>query len=222
MSDRRTTWIQHNRVRLALHELQPGAAASFRPLLLLHGLGESTPTSLPTGLSWPGPVLGLDFTGHGESTLPTGGGYTAEILVADADAVISRIGSVTIVGRGLGAYIGLLVTGARPELVRGLALSDGAGLVGGGTEPGSASIVYPEPGRHASPDPYALVELSRDPRPESYVQNFMDFILDGSDLAEPVNIHTALHPPWIEALLGGPGVSRDPLPVALQRFAGIS
>ncbi len=218
MSDRRTTWIQHNRVRLALHELQSGTG---RPLLLLHGLGEATPELVPAGLRWPGPVLGLDFTGHGESTVPTGGGYTAEILVADADAVLARVGSVTLVGRGLGAYIGLLVTGARPELVRGLAITYGAGLVGGGTEPGSPSIVYPEPGRTGSPDPYALVELSRDPRPESYVQNFMDFILDGSELEEPVNIDTSLRPPWIETLLGGPGVSRDPLAVALDRFAAI-
>ncbi len=218
MTARTTTWIQHNRIRLALHELQSGDG---RPLLLLHGLGESTPDAVPTGLRWPGPVLGLDFTGHGESTVPVGGGYTAEILVADVDAVIARVGSVTIVGRGLGAYIGLLVTGARPELVRGLALTDGPGLVGGGTEPGSAAIVYPETGRTGAPDPFALVELSRDPRPESYVQNFMDFILDGSDLAEPVNIDTALRPPWIEALLGGPGVSRHPLAVALERFAAV-
>ena len=34
---------------------------------------------------WPGPVYGLDFTGHGASTVPVGGGYSAEMLLADAD-----------------------------------------------------------------------------------------------------------------------------------------
>ena len=72
------TWLQHNRIRLALHELRPGTGT---PLLLLHGLGESTPTTAPAITDgWAGPVYGLDFTGHGQSTIPVGGGYTAEVL----------------------------------------------------------------------------------------------------------------------------------------------
>ncbi len=48
-----TTLLTHVKVQLALHELRPGTG---RPLLLLHGLGERTPSAAPpfTG-SWPGP-----------------------------------------------------------------------------------------------------------------------------------------------------------------------
>jgi pimeloyl-ACP methyl ester carboxylesterase len=57
--------------------------------LLLHGLGEASPRSTPDyARDWPGPVHALDFTGHGRSSLPTGGGYTAEMLMADADAAL--------------------------------------------------------------------------------------------------------------------------------------
>ena len=39
-----TTYLAHNQVQLALHQLQDG---SGRPLLLLHGLGEASPTTVP-------------------------------------------------------------------------------------------------------------------------------------------------------------------------------
>ena len=32
------TWLQHNKIRLALHELRPGAGT---PLLLLHEIGRA-------------------------------------------------------------------------------------------------------------------------------------------------------------------------------------
>ena len=86
---------------------------------------------------WPGPVWGLDFTGHGRSTVPTGGGYTAEILLADADAALAHIGEATVVGRGLGAWIALLLIGARPDRAVGVVLADGPGFIGGGVQPGS-------------------------------------------------------------------------------------
>jgi hypothetical protein len=54
MSSFPPTFLQHNRVRLALHTLRPG---SGRPLLLLHGLGERSASSLPGEVAeWPGPV----------------------------------------------------------------------------------------------------------------------------------------------------------------------
>ena len=57
------------------------ATGTGRPLLLLHGLGERSPTAVPDHLAaWPGPVWALDFTGHGASSVPRGGGYTAEML----------------------------------------------------------------------------------------------------------------------------------------------
>ena len=85
------TWLSHNRIRLALHQLREGDG---RPLLLLHGLGESSDQIFSAPLpNWPGPVVGLDFTGHGRSTVPAGGGYTTEILLGDADAAV-EVGSI--------------------------------------------------------------------------------------------------------------------------------
>ena len=76
------TTLHHAGVALALHRLQDGDGD--RRLLLLHGLGERTPSTVPVwAAGWPGPVWGLDFTGHGASTIPLGGGYTAEVLMAD-------------------------------------------------------------------------------------------------------------------------------------------
>ena len=78
----RTVRLVHNRVSLALHHLRDGDG---RPLLVLHGLGERSPATVPAwAAAWDGPVAALDFTGHGESTIPRGGGYTSEILLADA------------------------------------------------------------------------------------------------------------------------------------------
>ena len=84
---------------------------------------------------WPGPVFALDFTGHGDATVPVGGGYTAEQMLADADTALQHIGEATVVGRGLGAYVALLLAGGRPKQVRGAILCDGPGFEGGGGEP---------------------------------------------------------------------------------------
>ncbi len=80
--------LARGRARLALHGLHGGAG---RPLLLLHGLGERAPVEIPRYLDgWDGPIAALDFTGHGSSTIPYGGGYTAEVLLTDADAALRR------------------------------------------------------------------------------------------------------------------------------------
>ena len=92
-------------------------ATAPRPLLLLHGLGERSRCHVFAG--WPGPVYGLDFTGHGASTIPAGGGYSAEILLADADAAVRHLGEVTVAGRGLGAYVALLLAGPARAVVVG-------------------------------------------------------------------------------------------------------
>src|SRR4051794_5598930 len=107
-----TVWLRHNRIQLALHQLQGGSGV---PLLLLHGLGEQTSSDIPAELrSWRGPIWGLDFTGHGRSTVPVGGGYTCELLMADADVALAHLGEATIHGRGLGGYVAVLLAGARP------------------------------------------------------------------------------------------------------------
>ena len=133
-----TTMLTHNRVSLALHHLRDGDGHA---LLLLHGLGEAAPATVPSWVdSWQGPIAALDFTGHGESTIPVGGGYTAEILLADADIALAEFGPGTVFGRGLGAYIALQLAGSRPADVLGTILADGPGLAGGATFPTSQSF----------------------------------------------------------------------------------
>ena len=125
-----THLIDHARVKLAIHVLRVVEGGPM--LLVLHGLGRSAEREVPSDAAdWPGSVCTLDFTGHGESGIPAGGGYTCEILMGDADAALTAIGPSTILGRGLGGYIALLITGARPSLVRGVIIADGPGLAGG-------------------------------------------------------------------------------------------
>jgi pimeloyl-ACP methyl ester carboxylesterase len=210
------TWIVHNRVSLALHDLRDGEG---RPLLLLHGLGERSPDHVPAWAdAWPGPVVALDFTGHGASTVPSGGGYTSEILLADADAALAALGRVTVVGRGLGAYIALQLAGARAEQVAGAVLADGPGLAGGPTEPTSQSYVSLHPDGTA-PDPYALVELGRDLRPPDYATLFVRLALEGSSLEEPVAVTARYRPAWLDAVASEPGVADTTIEAALATYA---
>jgi pimeloyl-ACP methyl ester carboxylesterase len=223
--------LVHSLAKLQLHRLAAGADASCHPLLLLHGLGERSPDHVPGGLErWPGPVYALDFTGHGGSTRPTGGGYTAELLMADADTALRHLGEATVHGRGLGAYIALLIAGARPDLVRGAILADGPGMIGGGPGPMS-SLVHafstPPAARsapervenHCAPDPYALVEMSRDPRPPDYAAAITAVALHGTSLATPIAVVAVTRPAWLEAILLEPGVETMTLDEALRLYS---
>ncbi len=208
--------LTHNRVQLALHHLREGEG---RALLLLHGLGERSPEAVPDfAADWPGPVYALDFTGHGRSDVPAGGGYSAEILLADADVALGRLGEATVVGRGLGAYVALLLAGARPAQVRGAVLCDGPGLWGGPSGPTSSTFVV-LPDSRQTPDPYALFELARDLRPRDYATLFVRLALQGSGLDEPINVSAVVRPTWLEAVLDEVGVASAPLAEALAVYA---
>lgn len=208
-----TVTIRHNRVDLALHRLREGDG---RVLLHLHGLGERSPATVPAHLeAWTGPVWALDFTGHGASTVPRGGGYFAEVLMGDVDVALSHLGEVTIYGRGLGAYVGLLIAGARAEIVRGAILDDGPGLYGGSagpassfvlTEPFTASPVPPGSPQASTPDPYALLELAHDVRPPDYATTFARLAATQSGLEVAVAVVGAVRPPWLAAVAQEPGV----------------
>lgn len=218
-TDRHTVELTHVGTRLALHRLRDGDG---RPLLCLHGLGERTPDVVPRHLAgWPGPVWGLDFTGHGESSVPSGGGYTAEVMMADVDHALAHLGEATVIGRGLGAYIALLIAGARPTLVAGAILTDGPGLAGGGPSPHSPVSVHPAPGTplDRSPDPYALLELARDIRPADYAVSYVHQALQFSGLHEPLTVVGVVRPPWLAAVADHEGVIADSIPQALARYA---
>ena len=214
-----TVTLRHNRVDLALHRLRDGVG---RSLLLLHGLAERSPAMVPDYVAaWPGPVWALDFTGHGDSTIPAGGGYFAEILMGDADMALAHLGPATVFGRGLGAYVALLVAGARPDLVRGAILDDGPGLSGGGIEPGT-SYVQTEPlVAPGPPDPFALLELSRDVRPPDYATTFSRQAATLSGLDVAIAVVGTVRPPWLDAVAGEPGVQEMTRPQAVALFAAV-
>ena len=219
------TFVRHNKVDLALHQLRDAIDETARPLLLLHGLGEHTPAAAPAWVtSWQGAIVGLDFTGHGNSTIPSGGGYTAELLLGDADAALAVLieqspdATITVFGRGLGAYIGLQLAGARAAQVHGAIMLDGPGLAGGPTGPTSQSF-FSLPPSNRTPDPYALVELGRDLRPPDYVRSFVQLAIAGSKLEEPVAVCSVFRPKWVAAVADERGVMDVPLAEALEAFA---
>jgi pimeloyl-ACP methyl ester carboxylesterase len=211
-------FVTHGQVTLALHTLRPGEG---RALLLLHALGEHTPGEPPDWVAgWRGPVYGLDFTGHGRSSVPHGGGYTAEILMGDVDCALALIGEATIVGRGLGAYVALLIAGGRPDLVRGAILCDGAGLAGGGEEPGPV-VVRGTTERDETPDPFALVELAEDLRPSEYAASFAMLAGRSSGLDQPVSVAARARPDWLRRVLAEPGVAEATIEEALAMYAAV-
>lgn len=210
--------LRHAKVDLALHTLREREG---RPLLLLHGLGERTPASVPRELAeWPGPIFGLDFTGHGQSTIPRGGGYTCEILMGDADTALRHLKQATLVGRGLGAYVALLLAGARPTQVRGAILRDGLGLAGGGPAPATPGIPFPNPGG-GTPDPFALAELSRDVRPPDYATAFLRQANELAGLDRPVSVCCAERPDWVAAVARDPGALATSVGEALRLYARV-
>ena len=214
---RTTEYLPNGRLRLALHTLAEGEG---RPLLLLHGLGEHSPLSRPAWTStWKGPVLALDFTGHGVSGVPVSGGYTPEGLMSDVDAVLAVHGPVTIVGRGFGAWVGLLIAGARASLVHGVVLFDGSGVSGGGSQPPTPYVNVLPSSTNATPDPYALLELSRDPRPPDYALEYVRFVLEDSEIENPIVVSARIRPEWMAAVASDIGVIELPLEEAIASFS---
>ncbi len=211
------TTITHGRVSLALHELK---ASSGRALLVLHGLGLRSPSSLPPELdAWPGPVYALDFTGHGASTIPNGGGYTPELLMGDVDAAIEHLGQVTLLGHGLGAYVALLAAGARADAVKGAILCDGPGMNGGGSSPGTPQIVRIDPTDPSPPDPFALAELSRDIRPPDYAVDFARLAMERSGMSNPIAICAKARPDWLDEAADEVGAAPMSLTDALKMYS---
>jgi pimeloyl-ACP methyl ester carboxylesterase len=213
--------VRHNRIDLALHALRGPlpAGEGSPPLLHLHGLGERSPEAVPDHLGeWPGAVWALDFTGHGASSVPVGGGYFCELLMGDVDAALAHIGPATLYGRGLGAYVALLAAGARPDLVRGAVLDDGPGLAGGGSAPGTQYVLEAPPASAGPPDPYALVELSRDVRPPDYAATYARQAATLSGLDTALAVCAVVRPPWLEAVAAEPGVLTVPRARCLTSF----
>jgi pimeloyl-ACP methyl ester carboxylesterase len=206
--------IHHGRVALTLHTLREATGDGPR-LLLLHALFGSSADWRAAASSWPGAAYALDFSGHGESDWLPGRGYSPEIFAAEADLALAAIGKgpVHLAGAGVGAYVALLLAGARQQDVRGALLLPGEGLVGGGALPSelgeraegdwlreSAASFTPGAG---PPDPLVR-RCSRDIRPCYYAQEF-------SRAAGPLLVASMPEtPPWLETALEFGQASRAP------------
>ncbi|MBM46288.1 MAG: alpha/beta hydrolase [Acidimicrobiaceae bacterium] len=216
-----TTFLEHVRSRLALHELRDGQG---HPLLILHGLGERSPSAAPEVVQgWRGPIFALDFTGHGASSVPVGGGYTCEALMSDADAVLAELGPVTLLGYGLGGYVGLLLFGSRPTEIKGLVIEDGPGLDGGGGRPTSPRLLHVSASDldGSTPDPWAMAELASDIRPPSYAADHVRQIEALSELELAVSVTSLGRPEWLTAILESPVVVESDATAALSTFASL-
>jgi pimeloyl-ACP methyl ester carboxylesterase len=166
--------LRHGRVALALRRVREGEGT---PLLLLHALHGSSDDWGKGPEGWPGPVCALDFAGHGRSGWVRGGVYYPELLSADADGALAELGTAVLVGAGLGAYVALLLAGARPASVPAAVLLPGAGLAGGGDEPcfdrADPDLGGEPAGQGAASDPY-LRACEEDIRPPDYAASFAE------------------------------------------------
>ena len=70
-----------------------------------------------------------------------------------------------------------------------------------------------------SPDPYALLELSRDLRPRDYAALFARLALEHSGLDEPITVAAVVRPPWLEAVIAEMGVAVGTLEEALATYS---
>ena len=138
--------------------------------------------------------------------------------MGDVDAAIAHLGQVTVHGRGLGAYVGLLIAGGRPTEVRGVILADGPGLVGGGVRPSSPQLGEVRGPSDTTPDPYALMELSRDVRPPDYAVEFVRQAMQWCPIETPISVCTVVRPEWLDAVVAEPGVVETSVAEALALY----
>ena len=168
-----TVELLHGPRRLILERLRAG---SGMPLLLLHALFGSRRDWEPDTLPWAGAVWALDLGGHGDSEWIESSAYAPELFAADADVALAHLGgSACVAGRGAGGYAALLLAGARPAAVPGVAVLPGAGLDGGGELPEGEMSMRRLPARgNPGRDPFdpRVMLLERDPRPAEYTASF--------------------------------------------------
>ncbi|MFE9248668.1 alpha/beta fold hydrolase [Streptomyces sp. NPDC007088] len=97
-------------------------------VLLLHGLlGRASQWADATGwLAERHRTVALDQRGHGASEKPDGGRFTREAYITDAEAALEQLGlgPAVLVGHGMGALTAWQLAGRRPDLVRGVVVSD--------------------------------------------------------------------------------------------------
>jgi hypothetical protein len=70
-----------------------------------------------------------------------------------------------------------------------------------------------------TPDPFALLELSRDVRPPDYALDFARFAIEGSELEHPIVVSARIRPDWLAAIAADLDVLDLPLVDAVAHFA---
>jgi hypothetical protein len=104
-------------------------------------------------------------------------------------------------------------------VVPGAVRADGSGIAGGGPQPPAPYVLVPPVGDGTTPDPYALLELSRDVRPPDYALDFVRFAIEGSPLESPIVVSARNRPDWVAAVAAEIDVLDLPLTEAIALFA---
>ncbi len=99
--------------------------------------------------------------------------------------------------------------------MHGAVLADGPGLAGGGHQPPSPYVALLEPSQPGLPDPYALLELSRDVRPPDYALDFVRFAVEDAQVPNPIVVSARVRPDWLAAVAADIGVLDLPIDEAL-------
>ena len=102
-----------------------------------------------------------------------------------------------------------------------MVLRDGPGMWGGGARPGGPLLAMVDPAFEAPPDPFALVELSKDVRPPDYATAFVRQATHLSGLIRPVTVCAIERPEWLAAVVEEPGVEVSTLDEALDHYRSV-
>jgi pimeloyl-ACP methyl ester carboxylesterase len=118
--------LELGRVRTAAGELALLRAGSGDPVLLLHGLGATNASFLPTVAALAGDfrVYAIDLPGFGDSAMPVGAPYDAAYFARAAVGALDALGieRAHVVGNSMGGRIALELGFEHPERTGRLAL----------------------------------------------------------------------------------------------------
>ena len=118
--------LELSRVRTELGEIATLQAGAGDPVLLLHGLGATKASFLPTVAALAGDhrVIAIDLPGFGDSAMPVGAAYDPPFFARAAAAALDalEIERAHVVGNSMGGRIALELGFEHPERTGQLAL----------------------------------------------------------------------------------------------------
>ena len=141
-------------------------------------------------------------------------------MLADADVALAELGHGDA-GRaaGLGAYVALMLAGARPQQVRGAVLCDGPGLGRWRHRADVAELRDAGAAARTLRIRTRCSRLSRDLRPPDYATLFVRMAVESSGLDEPIAVAAVVRPPWLAAVVDEIGVTTCSVADALAMYA---